>query len=652
MSNNHKHTNECSSACLTAENKKCIHNHDNEDTCGCGHEHVHNDKESFVPFIVRLSISLIIILAAGFFALPPFIAIPIYFFAYLLSGAEVLLTAGKNILKGKLFDENFLMTIASVGAFLIGDMSEAVAVMIFYGAGELLQDMAVSRSRKSITELMDIRPDTANLKTADGILSVSPEQVNVNDIIVVRPGEKVPLDGVVLSGESYIDTMALTGESIPRGVSAGDEVLSGTINKSGLLEITVIKSFGESTVSRILDLVSNASSKKAESEKFITKFARYYTPAVVFTALAVAVAPPLLGFGTFSEWLYKALSFLIISCPCALVISIPISFFGGIGGAARNGILIKGGNFLEALNKLDTVVFDKTGTLTKGVFMVTTVCPAAGVTEGELLSLAATAEAHSTHPIAKSILAACANPPETDTEIYEQAGLGITARTKSGIILAGNVRLMEQAGINNLPAFEKTTVYVAKNGQYMGYILISDEIKESTKGAITAIRQSGVKRLLMLTGDSEAIADDVSSSLSLDGYRAGLLPQDKVTEFEQLITGNDGKVAFVGDGINDAPVLTRADIGIAMGGIGSDAAIEAADVVIMNDDIGKIAIALRIARKTRRIVVSNIIFALGIKLAIMALAFLGFTSIWFAIFADVGVALLALLNAVRAMRVE
>ncbi len=653
---------QCASGCCTAEHPD-VHTKDKEhdqgqghghvDGCGCGHDHAHSGTENFTPFILRLCAAFAMILAAGFITMPVYASVPLYVAAYFLAGAEVLWTACKNIAKGKMFDENFLMTIASIGAFAIGDMSEAVAVMIFYGAGELLQDVAVARSRENIANLMDIRPDAANLKTEDGLVTVSPEAVPVGTTIVVRPGEKIPLDGLVLRGESFVDTMALTGESVPRSALEGDEVLSGSINKSGLLEIQVTKPYGESTVSKVLELVQNASSKKAESEKFITKFARYYTPAVVFGALGVAILPPLLGFGPWGSWLYKALSFLIISCPCALVVSIPISFFGGIGGAAKNGVLVKGGNFLEALNDVETVVFDKTGTLTKGVFKVTEIAPVEGVSQQELLGLAAVAEAHSTHPIAQSILAAYVQTPEVATEITEQAGLGITAKTARGTICVGNASLMEQvAGIQNLPAFAKTTVYVALNGQYMGYMLISDEIKETTAAGLAALRQWGVKRLVMLTGDSKALAGEVANTLSLDDYQGGLLPQDKVFEFEKLLAEGKGKVVFVGDGINDAPVLTRAHIGIAMGGIGSDAAIEAADVVIMNDDIGKIATALRVARKTRSIVVQNIVFALGVKLAIMVLAFLGITSIWFAIFADVGVALLALLNAVRAMVVK
>ncbi|MEG1778944.1 MAG: heavy metal translocating P-type ATPase, partial [Oscillospiraceae bacterium] len=526
-------------------------------------------------------------------------------------------------------------------------------VMIFYGVGELLQNMAVARSKNNITKLMDIRPDFANLKTANGIKIVSPEEIQTGDIILVRAGEKIPLDGIVVSGQAFVDTMALTGEAVPRRTSIGDDVYSGTLSTDGLLEIKVTKLFYESTVSKVLELVQNASSKKAESEKFITKFARYYTPIVVFTAIAVAVVPPLFGLGAFSVWLYRALCFLIISCPCALVVSIPISFFGGIGGAAKQGILVKGGNYLEALNNVDTIVFDKTGTLTQGVFKVTEIAPINGVSEEHLLNLAATAEFHSTHPIAKSILSACTTEIHPALSITEKAGFGIIATTQDAVIYAGNAKLMADIGIINLPSFTKTAVYIAMNKKYMGYILISDEMKSSTAQALLQLKALGVKTLVMFTGDSQSIAKDVASKLCLDDYHAGLLPQDKVSQLEKLMTGNrkNKTTVFVGDGINDAPVLTRADIGIAMGGIGSDAAIEAADIVIMNDDISKIATAIKVAAKTRHIVTQNIIFALGVKLIIMLLSFFGITSMWFAIFADVGVALIALLNALRAMKI-
>lgn len=622
--------------------------------CGCELGHAHAQPESLKPFLARLAGSFVITLI---FALGNFsgtIQIAGFAAAYLLAGYEVLLLAGKNILKGQVFDENFLMSLASLAAFATGDMPEAIAVMIFYGIGEVLEDMAVSKSRQNISDLMDIRPDYANLKDGDQIRRVSPLEVLVGDIIVVRPGEKIPLDGIVLRGESFVDTKALTGESVPRKVTEDSKVLSGAVNQNGLLEIGVTKEYRDSTVSKILELVENAGNKKAKSEQFITKFAKIYTPAVVGIALLVSVLPPLIGMGTFDEWIYKGISFLIISCPCALVLSIPVGFFGGIGGAARHGILVKGGNYLEALNEVDTVVLDKTGTLTEGVFQVTLIRPEEGVSEEELLRTAATAEVLSTHPIAKSILTAYGQPVEAPREMQEKAGFGVTAQTKDGLIFAGNRRLMETIGINGLPGFVGTTVYVARGNEYLGYLIISDRIKEGAEAALRKLKQRGVKRLIMLTGDNRAIAEDVAKSLGIDEVRAELLPQDKVEAFENIISMRQGKgkVAFVGDGINDAPVLARADIGIAMGDVGSDAAIEAADVVIMNDNLHSIDLAIKVAAKTRTIVTQNIVFALGVKTLIMVLAFLGITSIWFAIFADVGVALLAVLNAVRALSVK
>jgi Zn2+/Cd2+-exporting ATPase len=636
--------------------------HDGDDDCGCAGQsgcgcesgHAHAQSESMKPFMIRLGIAFMLTL---FFALAPFTGwIPMVGFAvaYIFAGYEVLLYAATNLLKGKVFDENFLMSIASMAAFIIGNMPEAVAVMIFYGVGEILEDRAVARSRRNIADLMDIRPDVANIKDGDQIRKVSPEEVAVGQIIVVRPGEKIPLDGVVLKGESFVDTRALTGESVPRKVKEDSTVFSGAVNQDGLLEIGVTKLYGDSTVSKILALVETSSTKKAKSEQFITKFARYYTPIVVGIALLVAILPPLLGIGTINEWVYKGISFLIISCPCALVISIPVGFFGGIGGAARNGILVKGGNYLEALNQVDTLVFDKTGTLTEGVFQVTSVRPEVGVSEEELLATAATAEIMSSHPIGRSIVTAYGKPIEAPRDVKEKAGFGVTAQTKEGLIFAGNRRLMETVGIIGLPEFADTTVYVAKGKQYLGYLLISDRIKEGAAEALHKLKTRGIKNLVMLTGDNQAIADEVAAKLGIDSVRAELLPQDKVSEFEKMLeaSGGKGKVAFVGDGINDAPVLARADIGIAMGEVGSDAAIEAADVVIMNDNLASIDKALQIAGKTRRIVLQNIAFALGVKGIIMVLAFLGITGIWFAIFADVGVALLAILNAVRALKVR
>jgi len=621
-----------------------------------------SQEQVMKSYLFRIIIAFILAVTFSVLKVQDNIKLVVFLLAYVMVGYEVLSSAIKNILKGKVFDENFLMGIASLGAFLIGERVEAIAVLIFYGVGELLQERAVHKSKKDIASLMDIRPDYAN-KIVEGseadtinLVVVSPEQIEVGDKILVKPGEKIPLDGIISKGSSFIDTKALTGESVPREAAVGDEVLSGTINTSSVLEIEVTKPFGESTVSKILELVENAGSKKAETEKFITRFARYYTPVVVFLAVAVAVLPPVFGFGTFEVWLYRALSFLIISCPCALVISIPLSFFGGIGGSARHGILIKGGNYLDALCKVDTIVFDKTGTLTKGVFEVTKIAPVEGVEESELVHLAAIVENHSTHPIAKSILDYYEkNYQQTNLEnvqITEIAGHGVTGVYQEDVIYAGNEKLMQKYNIAMTPpAISGSIVYIAKNQTYLGYLLISDEIRPDVQKAILALKQLGVRNTVMLTGDHENSAKEIAGLSQIDEYHAELLPQDKISWFEEYKknTLNKGKILFVGDGINDAPVLAGADIGIAMGGIGSDAAIEAADVVIMNDDIGKIVTAIKIARKTKSIVNQNIVFALGVKVLIMILAFLGITSIWFAIFADVGVALLALFNAMRAM---
>lgn len=622
---------------------------------------IEGDKEEAAgevkSYLIRLGAAVFITILFSVLNVPPLVEVVAFIAAYLLAGYEVLLSAAKNIIKGKVFDENFLMGVASLGAFLIGEQVEAIAVLVFYGIGELLQELAVVRSKKNITGLMDIRPDYANIIRDNEIIMVAPEEVKLGDRIIIKPGERVPLDGVVIKGNSFIDTRALTGESVPREVIPGDTVLSGTINTSGLLEVEVSKSFEEATVNRILELVQNAGSKKAQSEKFITRFARYYTPIVVYAAVAVAILPPLLGFGPFTDWLYCALSFLIISCPCALVISIPLSFFGGIGGGAKQGVLVKGGNYLDALQRVDTIVFDKTGTLTKGVFRVSKVCSSDGVAEAELLRLAAAAEKHSLHPIAQSITEYCENEKVDATEepaqITELAGHGVIAVMKEGTVYAGNHKLMQKYGIS-VPVVEVagSIVHLAFDQKYLGYILINDELKTGVVETMQQLKQLGVKRTIMLTGDHETAAKEFAGLSGVDEYQAELLPQDKVTWFEKYKSGikDKGKIVFVGDGINDAPVLAGADIGIAMGGVGSDAAIEAADVVIMNDDISKIAIAIKIARKTKRIVMQNIVFALGVKALIMLLAFMGITSIWFAIFADVGVALIALMNAMRAMR--
>ena len=585
---------------------------------------------------------------------------PIKFTLFLVSyfaiGVDVLKKAVNNITKGQIFDENFLMAIATIGAFIIGEYPEGVAVLLFYQIGELFQDMAVHRSRKSIANLMDIRPDFANLKKGEQVIKVSPTEVKPGDVIVVRPGEKVPMDGYIIEGQSTMDTSALTGESIPRDVKVGDEVLGGFINTNGLLWIEVSKPFGESTVSKILDLVENAGSKKAPTENFITRFARYYTPFVVFLALAMAVIPPLvMPSESFSDWIYRALIFLVISCPCALVISIPLSFFGGIGGASRRGILVKGGNFLEAMTEIDTVIFDKTGTLTKGIFAVTQINPIEGIGKSDLLHYAALAESHSTHPIAKSILHAYSGEIDgSQIKGYREIpGHGIVATTQDQEILAGNEGLMQSNNIE-YKAIDAigTIVYIAVNGQYMGNIVVSDELKTDAKKAVAELKGLGVKTLTMLTGDTRKVGEQVARELGLDKVYSQLLPHEKVEKLEAIAKGktSKGKLVFVGDGINDAPVLARADVGIAMGGLGSDAAIEAADIVLMTDEPQKIVDAVRISRKTRRIVWQNIALALGVKGIVLLMGAIGLATMWEAVFADVGVALLAVLNSMRVIR--
>lgn len=598
--------------------------------------------------------------------IPPAVKIGFFLSAYFMVGNEILLAAGRNILKGRIFDENFLMAIASIGAFLIGEYPEAVAVMLFYRLGESMQEKAVSNSRKSISALMDIRPDTANKKTNNGIQVVAAEDIKAGDIIVVKAGEKIPLDGLVTEGSSAIDMRALTGESLPRDVNVGSVVLSGSINGQGLLQVEVTKEFAESTASKIIELVQNASDKKAKTENFITKFARYYTPAVVGIAVVLAVAPPLvLGIGNFSEWIYRALVFLVISCPCALVISIPLGFFGGIGAASSKGILIKGSNYLEALNDVDTVVFDKTGTLTNGIFKVTNIVNQEGYTKSEVLKYAAYAEYHSTHPIAESIRNRFCGEPGNHideneiSELIERAGFGIKIKVGEKIILAGNIRLMEEEGISFEPEEEAgTVVYIAIDGRYAGAIIISDEAKADSKKAIDGLHSIGIKKIAMLTGDSKKIGAQIGKELKIDEVYSELLPHQKVETLEAIFdrkkttAGETGKVIFVGDGINDAPVLARADIGIAMGGIGSDAAIEAADIVIMNDEPSKVITAIQIAKRTRKIVWQNIAGALGVKAIVLLLGAFGFATMWEAVFADVGVAILAVMNSVRAGRID
>lgn len=581
----------------------------------------------------------------------------IFLISYILVGGEIVYKAFKNILKGEVFDENFLMSVATIGAFAIKEFPEAVAVMIFYQVGEMFQSLAVNRSRKSIEELMDIRPDYANLIVGNKETKVAPERVNIGEYIIVKPGEKVPLDGTIIEGEGFLDTSALTGESILREVKENDEILAGCINKNGLLKIKVTKDFGESTVSKILELVQNAGSKKAKTEKFITKFAKYYTPIVVLGAVALAFIPPLLlGIGTISEWVNRALVFLVVSCPCALVISIPLGFFGGIGAASKKGILIKGGNYLETLKNINTVVFDKTGTLTKGVFKVLKVQNIGDVSKEDILKYAAYAESYSNHPIAKSI-----------TEKYDKkinknliknykeiAGFGIQIEVNGKNILAGNKKLMDMFNIRCNDSNEMgTLVHIAINKVYYGYILIGDEIKKDSAITIDYLKKLGVKKVIMLTGDNKKVSSKVKDYLKLDEAYAELLPNDKVEKLEEIFLENsNGKVMFVGDGINDAPVLARADIGVAMGGVGSDAAIEAADVVIMNDELAKIPLSIRIARKTNRIVWENIIFALSVKVIILILGAMGFATMWEAVFGDVGVALIAVLNSMRALKLK
>ena len=563
----------------------------------------------------------------------------------------------RNIKNGQVFDENFLMSVATVGAFGCGEYPEAVAVMLFYQVGELFQSVAVDRSRKSISALMDIRPDYANMERNGELVQVDPEEVSVGDVIVVKAGERVPLDGTVLEGTSSLDTAALTGESLPRDVQAGDEVVSGCVNLTGVLHVKVNKPFGESTVAKILDLVENSSSKKAKAENFITKFARYYTPAVVFAALALAALPPLLGLGPWLMWVQRALNFLVVSCPCALVISIPLSFFGGIGGASKQGILVKGGNYLEALAQAGIVVFDKTGTLTKGSFEVTAVHPQQ-VSEQELLELAALAERFSDHPISRSIQAACQSAPDPNrvTDAKEIAGHGVRAVVDGKTVLAGNQKLMDQFHIPFEDACHHvgTIIHVAVDGVYMGHIVISDQVKEGAKETLRDLKAAGVRKTVMLTGDSQAVGQAVARQLGLDEVHAELLPGDKVDQVERLLQSKGPKeqLVFVGDGINDAPVLSRADIGVAMGAMGSDAAIEAADIVLMDDDLKKLPVAVRIARKTLRIVRENIVFALAVKFLVLILSAVGVANMWWAVFADVGVSVIAILNSMRMLNAK
>ena len=585
-----------------------------------------------------------------------YIIFALFGISYIIIGWDIIWKAFCNIRQGEAFDENFLMTVATTGAFALGEYSEGVAVMLFYQIGEWFQSYAVSRSRQSITALMDIRPDYANVERNGELVQVDPDEVAVGEIITVKPGERVPIDGKIISGRSALDTSALTGESLPREVEAGMEVISGCINQTGILKIKTTKEFGESTVAKILDLVENSSEKKARSENFITRFAKFYTPIVVFAALLLATIPPYVLNEPFSGWIYRALTFLVISCPCALVISIPLSFFGGIGGASKCGVLVKGSNYLEALADTETVVFDKTGTLTKGSFAVTSIKPV-GMTKAKLLELAAYAEDYSNHPISLSIKRAYGKDIKHGMvkNIEEIAGHGVQADVDGKKVSAGNIKLMKKLGINPSDEHDEgTIVYVAVDGVYAGCITISDIIKPTTKMAIAELKKNGMKKTVMLTGDSKKVADKVATEIGIDMVRSELLPGDKVEQVEKLLAekGDKEALAFVGDGINDAPVLSRADIGVAMGALGSDAAIEAADVVLMDDDPAKIALAMKISKRTLEIVRENIIFALAIKAICLVLGALGIANMWVAIFADVGVMVLAVLNATRALRIK
>lgn len=625
-------------------------------------EEIEETKENFKSIRNRFILGAIILAAAIF--VPKNLFVPrliLFLISYFTVGYDVLFKAVKNIKKGQIFDENFLMAIATLGAFAIKEFPEAVSVMLFYQIGEMFQDLAVGKSRKSITSLMNIRPDYANLKIEGEIKKVLPKEVKLGDIIVIKPGEKVALDGKITNGSSTFDTSALTGEAIPRTFEIGDEILSGFINTTNLVEIEVTKSFENSTISKILDLVQNASSKKSKTENFITKFARFYTPAVVIIALLIAILPMIfVKDAQFSTWLYRALIFLVVSCPCALVVSIPLGFFGGIGGASKNGILIKGANYLEALNNLETVVFDKTGTLTKGKFKVSEInVQNSKYTKDDLLKYAAIAESFSNHPIAQSIVLEyeknnkkLEKTDSSEFEFEEIAGHGVKVKYENNEILAGNLKLLKK---ENIEAAEKdavgTVVYVAKDGKYLGNLIIADEIKEDAKKTIEELNNLGIKNVVMLTGDNRKIGENVASKLNISKVFTDLLPLGKVEKMEEFLKNKstNGKVLFVGDGINDAPVLARADIGVAMGGVGSDAAIEAADMIIMNDEPSKIVTALKIAKKTKKIVWQNIIFALGVKIIILVMGALGFATMWEAVFGDVGVALIAILNATRAL---
>ena len=651
------------------------HEHDHGEECGCGghhHDHEHEEikpkkvekpkeKKEINKDLIKIIIG-VIVYAFGIYEMAVgntgTFGVVVFLAAYILIGGDVLLKAAKNLFRGQVMDENFLMSIATIGAIAIGEHSEAVGVMLFYKIGEYLQQKAVGQSRKSISALMEIKAEFANLVQNGKIIQVDPEDVEVGDIIAVKPGEKVPLDGIVTDGEAMLDTSAITGESVLRSVKAGEEVISGTINTNALIYIKVTKEYGESTVAKILDMVENAGSRKSQTENFISKFCRYYTPIVVGLALAVAFIPPLIIEGAvFKDWLYRGLIFLVVSCPCALVLSIPLNFFGGIGSASKNGVLIKGSNYLEALRKVNTVVLDKTGTITKGVFKVTEINPN-GVSEEELLKYAAAAEANSNHPIAKSIMDSYNEKYSEEVKLneidkYEEiAAHGIKAIYNGKTILAGSSKLLDSENIDYEKIEESgTTVYVAVDGKFAGYIIISDEVKEDSKKAIEDMRKVGITNVIMLTGDNESAAAKIAKEVGVDRYYSGLLPNQKVEILEEISNDNrNGNTAFIGDGINDAPVLARADVGIAMGGVGSDAAIEASDIVFMTDELSKLPIAKRISEKTNKIVWQNIVFAMGVKIIVMLMSTGGIANMWEAIFADVGVALIAVLNAMRILK--
>ena len=606
--------------------------------------------------LFRIIVAAVLFAAGSLLPLGPTVEMGVFLVCYAVIGWDIVWKAVTNILHGQVFDENFLMTIATIGALILGEHSEGVAVMLFYQVGEWFQSYAVSKSRKSIASLMDIRPDYANVERNGKLEQVDPDEVNIGDTIVVKPGERVPLDGKIIKGTSALDTSALTGESMPRDVEPGMEVISGCINQTGILTIQTTKKYGESTVAKILDLVENASDKKGKTENFISRFARYYTPIVVFAAIALAILPPFVTGQPFSVWIYRALTFLVISCPCALVISIPLSFFGGIGGASKIGVLVKGSNYLESLAHTEVVVFDKTGTLTKGSFAVSQI-KAIDMKEEQLLELAAYAEDYSNHPTSQSIQKAYGKKIDNSriSDVQEIAGHGVRAVIDGKTVLAGNAKLMNRENIAYTPSDAiGTVIYLACNGKYAGYIVIEDEVKADAPAAIRALKEVGVRKTVMLTGDADAVGKKVAQKLGLDQAYTELLPADKVDRVEAILkqTSEKGKLVFVGDGINDAPVLARADVGIAMGGLGSDAAIEAADVVLMTDEPSKISAVVRIARKTIRIANENIVFALGVKLLVLILGATGYANMWAAVFADVGVSVIAILNAIRAMRVK